>query len=90
MAAETLKTSKTPKNTISKETQREVDRLLMRELREECEHQASELISLRSEISLRIPKERDFIISAFTNAIFNSRAILEKAGRIEERMRRGK
>lgn len=75
---------------ISSETKREVDRLLVRELREEAEHHVSELISLRSEISLHLPKERDFIISAFSDALYNSRSLLEKAQRIEDRLKRSK
>lgn len=75
---------------ISKETQREVDRLLVKELRENLEHHVSELISLRSAISLRIPSERDFVISAFSDALFNSRSLLEKAQRIEDRLKRSR
>ena len=75
---------------LSKETQREVDRLLVKELRENLEHHIGELISLRSAISLRIPTERDFIISAFSDALFNSRQLLEKAQRIEDRLKRSK
>ena len=75
---------------ISSETKREVDRLLVKELRENLEHHIGELISLRSEISLKIPTERDFIISAFSDALFNSRSLLEKAQRIEDRLKRSK
>ena len=75
---------------ISSETRREVDRLLVRELREEAEHHVSELISLRSAISLRIPSERDFIISAFSDALYNSRQLLDKAVRIEDRLKRSR
>ena len=75
---------------LSKETQREVDRLLVQELRENLEYHVSEMISLRSEISLHFPKERDFIISAFSDALFNSRSLTEKAQRIEDRLKRSK
>ena len=75
---------------ISRETQREVDRLLVKELRENLEHHVSELISLRSAISLKIPTERDFIVSAFSDALYNSRSLLEKAQRIEDRLKRSK
>ena len=75
---------------ISSETKREVDRLLVKELRENLEHHISELISLRSAISLKIPMERDFIISAFSDALFNSRSLLDKAVRIEDRLKRSK
>ena len=76
--------------TISKETRHEVDLLLVRDLREEAEKNVSEIISLRSEISLHFPKERDFIISAFSDALYNSRSLLEKAQRIEDRLKRSK
>jgi hypothetical protein len=75
---------------ISSETKREVDRLLVRELRENLEHHVGEMISLRSAISLKIPMERDFIISAFSDALFNSRSLLEKAQRIEDRLKRSR
>ena len=75
---------------ISSETKREVDRLLVKELRENLEHHISELISLRSAISLKIPTERDFIISAFSDALYNSRQLLDKAVRIEDRLKRSR
>ena len=75
---------------ISSETKREVDRLLVKELRENLEHHIGELISLRSAISLKIPTERDFIISAFSDALYNSHSLLEKAQRIEDRLKRSR
>ena len=75
---------------ISSQTKREVDRLLVKELRENLERHISELISLRSTISLKIPTERDFIISAFSDALYNSRSLLEKAQRIEDRLKRSR
>lgn len=75
---------------ISSETKREVDRLLVKELRENLEHHVGEMISLRSVISLHFPSERDFIISAFSDALFNSRSLLDKAQRIEDRLKRSR
>ena len=75
---------------LSKETQREVDLLLVRDLREEAKRNVSEIISLRSTISLKIPTERDFIISAFSDALYNSHSLLEKAQRIEDRLKRSR
>lgn len=71
-------------------TQREVALIFSREITGKAEKLAKDLLALRTDLCIAIPKERDTIISAFSGPLFSSRELFEKAGKLEGMIRRGK
>lgn len=70
---------------LSSETKREVDKVLLKEIRLNSESLLSEVISIRSELCLVFPNGRDKIITAFSDLLFSARDLNEKIKRYERR-----
>ncbi len=73
---------------VSEDTKKEVDKLLRKELRMCTESLVSEVISVRSSLCLLFPNNRDKIVTAFSDLLFNVRDLNEKIKRYEERGKR--
>ncbi len=71
--------------TLSSETKREVDKVLLKEIRINSDSLLTEAISVRSELCLTFPNDRDKIITAFSDLIFSARDLNEKIKRYERR-----
>jgi hypothetical protein len=71
-------------------TQKEVALIFSREITGKAEALAKNLLALRTDLCVAIPKERDAIIAAFSDPLFSARELAEKAGRLEGMIRRGK
>lgn len=70
---------------LSNETKREVDKVLLREIRINSDALLTEAISIRSELCLTFPNDRDKIITAFSDLLFSTRDLNEKIKRYEKR-----
>lgn len=70
---------------VNEETKKEVDKVLRKELRVCAESLVSEVISVRSSLCLTFPNDREKIVDAFSELLFNARDLNEKAGRMERR-----
>ncbi len=73
------------KTVVSEDTKKEVSKVLLREIRINSESLLSEVISVRSELCLTFPNNRDRIIEVFSELLFDSRDLNEKIKRYERR-----
>ena len=77
--------SKDGKTVVSEETKKEVSKVLLREIRINSESLLSEVISVRSELCLTFPNDRENIVMAFSDLLFSARDLNEKIKRYERR-----
>ena len=70
---------------VSEETKKEVSKVLLREIRINSESLLSEVISVRSELCLTFPNDRENIVMAFSDLLFSARDLNEKIKRYERR-----
>ena len=70
---------------VSEETKKEVSKVLLREIRVNSESLLSEVISVRSELCLTFPNDRENIVMAFSDLLFSARDLNEKIKRYERR-----
>lgn len=70
---------------VSEETKKEVSKVLLREIRVNSESLLSEVISVRSELCLTFPNDRENIVMAFSDLLFSARDLNEKIKRYEKR-----
>jgi len=77
--------SKDGKTVVSEDTKKEVSKVLLREIRINSESLLSEVISVRSELCLTFPNDRENIVMAFSDLLFSARDLNEKIKRYERR-----
>lgn len=70
---------------VNEETKKEVDKVLRKELRMCAESLVSEVISVRSSLCLLFPNDREKIVEAFSELLFDVRTLKDKAERVERR-----
>ncbi len=71
---------------LSNDTKREVNKVMFKEIQINSESIISEILSIRSELCLCFPNDRDKIITAFSDLLFNARELGEKINRYERRV----
>ncbi len=73
---------------LSADTNREIDWLFIKELHKDSDSLVSEVISVRSMLCLLFPNDRDKIITAFSDLLYSTRDLNEKAKRLDDRGKR--
>lgn len=71
---------------VTQETKREIDKLLVKEIRVNSDSLLSEVVSIRSALCLALPDGRDKIVTAFSDLLYNARDLNEKIKRYERRV----
>lgn len=71
---------------VTQETKREIDKLLVREIRVNSDSLLSEVVSIRSALCLAMPDRRKEIVEAFSSLLYSARDLNEKIKRYERRV----
>lgn len=71
-------------------TQKEVTLVFAKEVTEKAMALSRELLALRTDLCVTLPEARAAIVAAFSDPIYNSREIADKAERLEGMIRRGR
>ncbi len=73
---------------LSADTNREIDWLFVKELHKDSDSLVSEVISVRSMLCLLFPNDREKIVTAFSDLLFSTKDLNEKAKRLDNRGKR--
>lgn len=71
---------------VTQETKREIDKLLVREIRVNSDSLLSEVVSIRSALCLAMPDRRNEIVEVFSSLLYSTRDLNEKIKRYERRV----